>query len=488
MDLPILLNRAAAEPLHQQLYEELRRSILVGRLNPGQRLPSTRALAASLGLARATVVQSFGQLLSEGYLEARLGSGTFVSNSLPDELSRSMPATGGERATQIAVSLSSYGENLRAATPLEPHVPASSINFRDGRPAFDQFPIATWRRLLARHAEASVAMLDYSADPAGHRPLRESIARYLGRARAVRCTAENVIIVAGSQQALDLASRMLLDHGDAAAVEDPGYLGARQNFVAAGARLIPIPVDERGMAVERLFDHVTSQVKLVYVTPSHQFPTGTVLPLQRRLELLRWAHRVRAIVLEDDYDSAYRYGERPMPALAGLDDADCVIYVGTFSKTLFPALRIGYMVVPKTLVELFVRAKAYTDRQSPLLEQYALTDFIEEGHFERHLRRTRALYAQRREALLANLSEVFGARVTVVGERAGMQVLARFATDLPNDELVRRAAATGVFLTNAQPLYLDGGGQGEFVLGFAELDEARIRAGVERLGRAFGIA
>lgn len=487
MDLPILLDRAAAAPLHQQLYEELRKSILGGRLYPGQRLPSTRELATALGLARATVVQSFAQLLSEGYLEARSGSGTFVAAALPDEISRALPADAAERAPRATIALSAYARNLRSAAPLEPRVPASSINFRDGRPAFDRFPIAIWRRLLARHTRASVAMLDYSADPGGHLPLREAIARYLSRARAVRCSAENVVVVAGSQQAIDLCARVLLDHGDIVAVEDPGYAGARANFLAHGADLLAIPVDERGMAVEGLFRHAGAPVKLVYVTPSHQFPTGAVLPLERRLALLRWAHRSGAIVLEDDYDSAYRYGERPMPALAGLDEGEGVIYVGTFSKVLFPALRIGYMVVPKSLTGLFVRAKAYSDRQSPLLEQHALTDFIEEGHFERHLRRTRALYAQRRAALLRYLTETFGDAVRVAGDNAGMHVLARFSTPFENADLVRRAAAEGVFLTNAQPLYLGPDGKGAFVLGFAELDEARLREGVRRLGRAFGV-
>jgi len=270
------------------------------------------------------------------------------------------------------------------------------------------------------------------------------------------------------------------------AVEDPGYPGARRNFVAQGARLIPIPVDDQGLCVEQLFERHAHAIRLIYVTPSHQFPTGVTLPLRRRIELLRWAHRAGAIVLEDDYDSAYRYAERPIPALQGLDEAGCVIYVGTFSKVLFPALRIGYVVVPKALVEVFVRAKAYSDRQSPLIEQYALADFIDEGHFERHVRRMRGLYERRRNALIDQLKTAFGTNVAVRGESAGMHLLAKFSIEVPNDELVLRAAREGVSLTNAQPLYLLGGGEGEFVLGFAELDEERIAEGVQRLARAFG--
>jgi GntR family transcriptional regulator / MocR family aminotransferase len=303
----------------------------------------------------------------------------------------------------------------------------------------------------------------------------------------VRCSPENIVIVGGSQQAIDLTSRLLIDRGDAVAVEDPGYPGARRNFVAQGARLVPIPVDDQGLRVDQLFDRHAQAIRLIYVTPSHQFPTGVTLPLRRRIELLRWAHRTGAIVLEDDYDSAYRYAERPIPALQGLDEAGCVIYVGTFSKVLFPALRIGYIVVPKALVDVFVRAKAYSDRQSPLIEQYALADFIEEGHFERHVRRMRALYERRRNALVDELKETFGPNVAIRGESAGMHLLAKFLIGVPNDELVQRAAREGVSLTNAQPLYLRGGGEGEFVLGFAELDEERIAEGVRRLARAFGV-
>jgi GntR family transcriptional regulator/MocR family aminotransferase len=487
MDLAITLGDSADAPLHDQLYKELRRSIMLGRLSPGQRLPSTRVLASSLKLSRATVIQSFAQLLSEGYLEARRGSGTYVSAQLPDELARSLPPEGVERARSAVIELSEFGEELRAAAPLEPRVPANAINFRDGRPAFDRFPIETWRKLVARHSSATAAMLDYTPDPAGHRPLREAIARYLSRARAVRCSADNIVMVGGSQQAIDLASRLLIDRGDAVAVEEPGYPGARRNFVAQGARLVPIAVDEQGLRVEELFGRAAQAIRLIYVTPSHQFPTGATLPLRRRIELLRWAHRLGAIVLEDDYDSAYRYAERPIPALQGLDEAGCVIYIGTFSKVLFPALRLGYVVVPKGLVDVFVRAKAYSDRQSPLIDQYALADFIDEGHFERHLRRMRGLYERRRAALVAELEKTFGDAIAIRGESAGMHLLARFSLPIPNDEAVSRAAREGVSLTNAQPLYLGSGGEGEFVFGFAELDEDRIAEGVRRLARAFGV-
>ncbi|HTV74165.1 MAG TPA: PLP-dependent aminotransferase family protein, partial [Candidatus Acidoferrales bacterium] len=338
MDLAINLDPRSEVPLHRQLYDELRRAVLLGRIAPGTRLPSTRTLADSLAVSRATVMLSFDQLIGEGYLQARTGSGTFVSRHLPDELLRAVRTTALEGGNRKVPALSSFAQSLRKAAPLEATVPATSINFRDGRPAFDQFPIAIWRKLLVSHCEASVAMLDYTADPAGYVRLRQSIAGYVSRARAVRCTALNVIVVGGSQQALDLATRVLVDRNDRVAIEEPGYLGACKNFLAQGAEVVPIPVDADGMIVERLFETSGAPVKLVYVTPSHQYPKGAAMPLHRRLELLRWAQRTGTIILEDDYDSAYRYGARPIPALQGLDESESVIYVGTFSKVLFPAL------------------------------------------------------------------------------------------------------------------------------------------------------
>jgi GntR family transcriptional regulator/MocR family aminotransferase len=482
MDLAISLDPASEAPLHRQLYDELRRAVLLGRIAPGTRLPSTRALAHALDVSRATVMLSFDQLIGEGYLQARTGSGTFVSRHLPDELLRAVRTPTLEGGSPKAPALSKFAISLRGAAQLEASVPSASINFRDGRPAFDQFPITIWRKLLAAHCQATVAMLDYTADPAGYLPLREAIAAYIARARAVRCTARNVVVVGGSQQALDLATRVLVDRGDCVAIEDPGYPGACKNFLAQGAEVLPIPVDAHGMIVQRLFE-TTGTVKLVYVTPSHQYPKGAAMPLHRRLELLRWAHRTGTIVLEDDYDSAYRYGARPIPALQGLDESESVIYVGTFSKVLFPALRIGYLVVPDSLTDVFVRAKAYSDRQSPLLEQHALADFIEEGHFERHLRRMHHLYGRRRAALVRALQHHFGEAVTIVGENAGMHLLARFETERPNADIAHDAAQAGVFVTSAEPLYLRGGGRGEFVFGFAELDEPRIDEGISRLAQ-----
>ena len=485
MEIAITLDNQSELPLHRQLYEELRRSILSGRLAPGQRVPSTRTLAVSLGVSRATVTQSYEQLLSEGYFQAVTGSGTFVGRHLPDDLLR--PATvkaaaGVARAARPSVRLSNYGASLADVEAFEPSGQESQINFCYGRPAFDAFPLQQWRRLLLRHCRTGQrAMLDYALDSLGYEPLREAIAHHLARSRAVVCQADQVIIVSGSQQALDLITRVLVERGETVAMEDPGYLGARRAFLAQGAKLLPVPVDEAGMMVEYLAARQTAKPKLIHVTPSHQFPTGAVLSLPRRLELLAWAAQSGAMIVEDDYDSEYRYGSRPIPALQGLDQSESVIYVGTFSKMMFPALRLGYMVVPRSVAHVLARAKWLADRHAPMLEQYALADFINEGHLERHLRRMRTLYDQRRQALVRALKLHFGERVTIMGESAGMHLTARLQTKLSDEEIIRRAEEAGVGLVSARVYFLKARWNNEYIFGYASLSERRIQEGVRRL-------
>jgi GntR family transcriptional regulator/MocR family aminotransferase len=436
-------------------------------------------LAESLSISRATVTASFAHLQSEGYLEAAIGSGTFVSTELPDEPA-ARSGTAAEPAQHESFRLSAYGASLERTGALEPPRIAGNVDFRDGRPAFDAFPYHIWRRLVARAIREGGRRFDYAPDPAGHPPLREAIAAYLGRVRAVECTADDVVIVTGSQQAIDLTARILIEPGDIVAIEEPGYRGAQRTFAAQGAELCGVRVDNEGMRVDELA--ACGPVRLVYVTPSHQFPTGVVLSLARRLELLRWASRARAVVFEDDYDSAYRYGGAPIAALQGLDTDGRVVYVGTFSKTMFPALRIGYVVIPAPLRHVFVQAKAFCDRQSPIVEQCALADFLNEGHFERHVRRMRALYRSRREVLLAALRRHAG-DVEVIGDSAGMHLMARLPVD-DDDRFVARAAKAGVTLATTRSCYLDAPRPHEFIFGFAEVDEAAIDAGVARLAEA----
>ena len=488
MEVAITIDSRSSAPLHRQVYEEVRSAILTGRLAAGSRVPSTRALAHSLGISRATVTQSYEQLLAEGYLQAATGSGTFVARHLPDDLLR--PAAVRQvlpagQSTRRTIRLSRYGKSVAEAELYEPAGAEPLISFKYGRPALDKFPLPLWRRLLARHCRAGEpARLDYAADSLGYRPLREAISRYLGRARAVQCEPSQVIIVGGSQQAIDLITRVLVDRGETVAIEDPGYLGARRAFLAQGARLWPAPVDESGLVVERLRARSSVEPRLVYVTPSHQFPTGAVLSLPRRLELLAWAEETGATIVEDDYDSEYRYSGRPLPALQGLDRSGSVIYVGTFSKVLFPALRVGYLVAPANLTRVLGRAKWLVDRQPPAFEQGALTDFINEGHLDRHIRRMRTLYDQRRQTLVRALQQHLGDHVTILGENAGMHLLARIRTELADAEVVRRAEQVDVGLASAQPNYLKDRRAGEFVFGYAALSERKIKEGVRRLAGA----
>ncbi|MEM8640616.1 MAG: PLP-dependent aminotransferase family protein [Cyanobacteria bacterium P01_G01_bin.54] len=487
MDLALCLERTAATPLYQQLAAALRMAVLQKRLKPSQQLPPSRVFAESLGISRVTVTQSYDQLVSEGYLETRRGAGTFVCAQLPETYLQTVAIAPETTASTALNQLSRFGTDLQTdlqtAQPLRGPDPQCQINFRYGNPATELFPLSLWRRLLNRHCQASPVLLDYGADGAGYLPLRAAIADYLGRSRAVQCQPEQVIIVNGSQQALDLIARLTLDAGDWVAVEDPGYLGARYCFTGQGANLQPIPVDAEGLDVAALRQCPQHPCKLLYVTPSHQFPTGVTLSLARRLALLDWAQETGTLIVEDDYDGEYRYGDQPIPALQGLDRNHRVIYVGTFSKILFPALRLGYLVVPPAWISLMSRAKWLCDRHSPLLAQYALTDFLTEGHFERHIRRMRHRYNQRRQVLVQVLKEQFGDRVTILGENAGIHLMVKLTTTLTDEVMIQRAAAVDVGVMSAQGYYLRKPQAGAFIFGYAQLDEAQIEQGIRALGR-----
>lgn len=486
MDLAITLDRHSSLPLHQQLYEELRQAILSGRLLPRQKAPSTRLLAKSLGISRTTVTQSYEQLLSEGYLETIAGSGTYVCAQLPDDLLHSDSMAVEPNSTPLPIQLSHYGDCL-SQTPfmLQPSLDLP-ISFRYGQPALQHFPIALWRKLLSRYCMATSDWLDYTTDFQGYRPLRQVIARYLGRARAVQCDPEQIIMTNGTQQALDLVMRLLINPGDGIAIEDPGYLSARRVFLSHQAKLFPVPVDESGLIVEKLTDLASDSLRLVYVTPSHQFPTGAILSLARRLELLAWAQQTNALILEDDYDSEYRYGERPIPALQGLDRHHSVIYIGTFSKVLFPSLRMGYLVVPQPLVPLLAQAKWLSDRQLPTLEQQVLTEFIEAGHLESHIRKMRSHYDHLCQTLVQALKSQFGDRVDIFGETAGIHVMVKLHTPWSDAEVIERAAQVGVGIMSAQPHYFSPDDQGEFIFGYGDLNEEQISAGIACLAQALG--
>jgi GntR family transcriptional regulator/MocR family aminotransferase len=465
----------------------LRKAILGGRLARGQRMPSSRTLAQALAISRTTVVLCYDQLVSEGYLESHRGSGTFVCGQLPEEfLAQGGGPGAAEPRQQVPVPWSEYGERLLAMDfPAAAPVPEAPFRFTQTHPPMDAFPVEVWKRLLARHCRnRGPALTDFRPESTGCESLRRAIAGYLQQSRAVRCTPDQVLVLGSSLQGVGLAARILVDPGDTVAMEDPAYLGARRTFLAQGARILALPAGPDGVSLLPLAG--ARNCKLVYVTPSHQFPTGTTMGLAQRLELLAWCRQNGAMLLEDDYDSEFRYVGRPLPATQGLDDQGTVLYVGTFSKALFPALRLGYLVAPPGQLQVLARAHQLGNGQPPLLEQYALADFILEGHLERHVRRMRTTYGRRREALLAALDLELGDRVAVLGEPAGMHLMVRFKTNLDDETVARRAAAQGVSLAPAGRCFMNPGPQAGFILSFVGIDEDRIRQGVRRLAQVLG--
>jgi GntR family transcriptional regulator/MocR family aminotransferase len=489
-------------PLYQQIYRAFRKEILSRALAPGERVPSTRDLADLLKVSRNTVVLAYEQLSAEGYLETRMGAaGTVVASVVtpdsvysnfsgsPDrqepDLSRPSARLGvvGKRILRAARAVTNSLGLPSLSWELKP--PRVPYDFRPGRAVFPDLPYAHWCRLLGSRARhATVRDLDYGP-PEGRQELRQAIAARLRRLRGVDTSPHRIVIVNGTQQALDLICRALLNPGDRVLMEEPHYTGARCTFMAAGAELVTSSVDNNGIRIPKA-TRAKRPVRLAYVTPSHQFPTGAVLPIARRLELLNWAARVGAFIVEDDYDSEYRYDGPPLQALAGLDREGRVIYVGTFSKILFPALRLGYLVVPDSLLETVVAAKAVGDTGTASLEQLALADFISEGHFDRHIRRTNASNAARRDVLVGAIRKEFGERADVCGANAGLHLLVWLKGKKGGmiADVSRKAEMAGVGLYCVDSFYTKPPRRTGIVLGYAHLREGEIREGIRRLAEA----
>jgi GntR family transcriptional regulator/MocR family aminotransferase len=476
--------------LYGQVYRALRRQILGGRMRPGSRLPSTRWLASELGISRNTALLAYEQLIAEGYLTAGSHAGTYVASELPENLTFVAPDRASRKHTvPSAVRLSGFASRIAddpvSATLLRDILlrPALPYDFRYGRPSFADFPHATWDRTLARSARRrSTGDLDYGA-PEGVAALRKELADYLHRARAVNCSPEQILIVSGSQQAIDLTVRVLVDSGDRVVLEDPHYFPARSVSRAAGATVEFVDVDDQGMKLSDLAAK-KGPIRLVFVTPSHQFPTGGLMPLGRRLELLAWANRTGAVVFEDDYDSEYRYSGRPVEALQALDESGRVLYSGTFSKTMFPGLRLGYLVVPNQLVDIFRSVKSLLDTACPTNTQFALAEFMRDGHFERHLRRSRARNAERRATLLESIERYLGGRVEVSGAEGGLHILL-WLNDTPMRrcaDVIARAQQAGVGVYPVAPFYSKQPKRTGLLLGYTSLTETEIAEGIRRLG------
>lgn len=468
LHLPVA--RGTTTPLYRQIYDGLRRAVLDGRLRPGERVPSTRALARELAVSRLPVLAAYEQLLHEGYLRGRVGSGTFVSGAVPDHLLAAPPLRAGA---------------VGRAPPPAAEEEGGLGPFRMSLPALDRFPHAVWARLVARHAHGLRHVEMAYGDPAGLPALRSAIAGHLRAARAVRCEADQVVVVSGSQAALRLAAAVLLGPGDRVAVEEPGSPSARAALLAGGAALVPVGVDQEGLRVDAL-RRERRRVHAVYVTPSHQYPLGAAMSAGRRFALLDWAARRGAWILEDDYDSEYRYASRPLGALQGMDPADRVVYVGTFSKVLFPALRVGYLVVPPSLRDRFVAAREAFDLFSPTLYQVVLAEFVRAGHFARHLRRMRGVYLRRRDALLAGLDRHCGRRLTVANADAGLHLTALLPEGSDDRDLLRRMAGRGLTASTLSGCYVGDIGRQGLLLGFGGSTESRLLKASRVLGSVLG--
>lgn len=475
----ITVDRNAATPLHRQVYDGFRVAILRGDLRPGQQIPSSRELASEVQVSRFPVLHAYAQLLAEGYFESHVGAGTFVSGSLPEQL-----MSVNRRARLSDQAPSGPRPVARRALLYPPFEGTPSPRgwgaFGVHQPAFDQFPFQIWSSLVARHSRNPQANALHHINPLGSQRFREEICAYLRTARAVNSEPSQIMVVSGSQQALDITARVLLDPGNAVLIEEPGYTLERTVLAAAGCRLIPIPVDREGMDVAvGIKRH--GKARAAFVTPSHQYPLGSTMSATRRLHLLNWAQSSGGWIIEDDYDSEYRYETKPIASLQGLDANSRVIYIGTFSKVLLPSLRIGYIVIPPDLVERFAAVRFAMDIFPPYLYQEVLADFMSQGHFGRHIRKMRRLYSERRTVLIENILREFGEMLEVHGAEAGMHLTVTLPEGYKDREIVARAARERLWLWPLSPYYAGKKKHQGFVLGFGSTSTDKIPRAVQRL-------
>jgi GntR family transcriptional regulator/MocR family aminotransferase len=462
------------------LYSSLRFGILEGRLRAGARLPATRDLARHYGLSRGTIVAAFEQLKSEGYVEASVGSGTYVTRVLPDRLLevKSLPPPRSPAARHEPRRLSDYARRVG----LFPNFRGGPVRaFRTDQPALELFPTTLWAQVAGRRLRKASTDQLLACGPMGYPPLQQVVADYLATSRGVQCVAEQVAIVSGLQEALDLAARLFLNAGDRVGIENPGYPGAALTFAAAGATVVPVRVDDQGLT---LAGSALDGARLVYVTPAHQFPLGVSMSLPRRFALLEWARASGAMIFEDDYDGEYRYSGRPLPALQCLDRHGQVIFAGSFSKVLFPSLRLGYLVAPPDLVDRVAATLSVTTRHAPVLEQAVLADFIAAGHFGRHIRRMREVYAGRLSLLLECAKERLAGLLEISGIEAGLQTVGWLRCGVDGVSAARAGARRDVEVTPLSRYSRGNAYDRGLHLGFSAVDSHEIRRGVRELAIA----
>src|ERR1700739_3844746 len=476
----ITFEREESRPMYHRLCDWFRSAILTGQLRPGQKIPSTRYLALELKVSRITVLCAFQQLSAQGYIESSAGSGTYVAKSIPDQPTRLglskqprlvdyPPSAGSRKISQLSAKLVPF-----------PTLPFGLDAFRVGLPALDQFPVSTWSRLVARcWRRPKKEMLMYG-DRMGFEPCREAIAEYVTTVRGVRCDASQVMIVNGSQQGLEITARALLDPGDHIWIEEPGYPGAVQAFHSVTGNQIPVPVDDEGLDVKEGIRRCP-KARAAFITPSHQFPLGVTMSAGRRMMLLEWAFRNNSWIVEDDYDSEYDFRKRPIAAVQGLDTTARVIYVGTFSKVLFPSLRIGYLIVPSDLVSAFSRIRQASDLSHSTLEQAVLADFIQEGHLARHIRRMRMLYMERNEMLTDEIRKQLGSAVELVSAQAGMHLVCLLPSGIEDTIVWQRAAQAGIASWPLSICYQKKPQRGGLILGYGGGGRSQNPDGIEAL-------
>ena len=468
---------AQKKPIYLQIYEAFRARIVHRELRPGQIVPSTRQLARELGVSRFPVLNAYAQLLAEGYFESRIGAGTFVASSLPGEPDpRYRKTTGnaapGTRMISARASTLPRYEKYPWADGLGP--------FQVGHPELEGFPLKTWSKLVARHSRKMRHNDLQYGGVMGSEALREAIAVYLRTSRAVQCEANQIMIVSGSQQALDLTTRVLLDAGAPVWVEEPGYWLVHHVLNAAGCRAVPVPVDPEGLDVSAGIE-LSPEARAAFVAPSHQYPLGVTMSAARRLKLLEWAQSAGAWVVEDDYDSEYRYESPPLSSLQGLDTNSRVIYIGTFSKVLFPALRLGYIVIPPDLVDRFAAVRRSLDLCPAPINQAVLTEFIREGHFARHIRKMRQLYSERRQVLVKEIECQLYPSCVIVGGEAGMHLTIFIEDGIDDSEIAVRAAERKLWLSALSLSYVGNAPRQGFVLGFGNARTSEIPGAVRLL-------
>jgi GntR family transcriptional regulator / MocR family aminotransferase len=478
--LPLIaVDRKSPTPLHRQIYNAYRAAIVGRTLRPGQALPSTRALASELGISRIPVLTAYEQLLAEGYFESRVGAGTSVSSSLPEQVP-SRPSPGASQ-TRVDSGARPVAQRCSLLAPMQQAPWVHSWGpFGISQLALEHFPFQVWSKLMARHYRTPLLGALYYGDPMGMPDFRKAIATYLRTSRAVHCEAEQIMVVSGSQQALEISTRVLLDSGSPVWVEEPGYRFARDVLALAGCKLIPVPVDEEGLNVAAGIQR-GRKARAAYVTPSHQYPLGVTMSASRRLQLLDWSQRAGAWIIEDDYDSEYRYGNMPIASLQGMDRNSRVIYIGTFSKVLFPSLRLGYIVVPQDLVTQFRTVRVALDLSPPQLHQAVLADFIRDGHFARHLRRMRQVYGERRRVLVETLRNELNCLQEVVGDGAGLHLTAMLKKGFSDRAISASASRQNLWAAPLSGAYLGEPTNQGLVLGFGSTRVEEIPRAVRKL-------